>query len=118
MAKIRLAHGLRCVRLRERGDGPEAEFATGEIITADAVILAAGPWIIQPPFRELTKTFSIRIKKVLALHLDRTSTLDDPLIFMPGVDAFLLPQLDTSRWLFSYTSTDWDARPEMPACGS
>ncbi|WP_192250925.1 FAD-dependent oxidoreductase [Mesorhizobium caraganae] len=117
VAKIRVAHGLRCIRLREKGDAAEAEFATGEIITADAVILAGGPWIVQPPFRELAETLSIRIKKVVALHLDRTSTPDDPLIFMPGVDAFLLPQPGVSRWLFSYTSADWDVRPETLACG-
>ncbi|MER9600365.1 FAD-dependent oxidoreductase [Mesorhizobium sp. M0244] len=117
VARIRVAHGLRCVRLRERGDGAEAEFATGEIISADVVILAAGPWIVEAPFLELTEAFSIRIKKVVALHLDRTSTLDDALIFMPRAEAFLLPQPAAGRWLFSYTSTDWDVRPETLACG-
>ncbi|MFD2345820.1 FAD-dependent oxidoreductase [Sinorhizobium terangae] len=116
-AKIRMKQGLRCVSLRERDDAAEAEFATGEIIKADAVILAVGPWIVQPPFRELSETFSIRIKKVVALHLERTSTLNDPLIFMPGVDAFLLPQPRVNRWLFSYASADWDVRPETVACG-
>ncbi|MER9708647.1 hypothetical protein NKJ10_31750, partial [Mesorhizobium sp. M0204] len=42
--------------------------------------MAAGPWIVEVPFLDLTESFSIRIKKVVALHLDRTSTRDDPLI--------------------------------------
>ncbi|MER8390271.1 class I tRNA ligase family protein [Mesorhizobium sp. M1380] len=108
--------GLRCVTLRETGDAAEAEFAMGEVITADAVILALGASIVEAPFRELTGSFSIRIKKVVVLDFDPTSTLYDALIFTP-VNAFLLPQPAAGRWLFSNTSTDWDVRPATLACG-
>jgi D-arginine dehydrogenase len=97
--------------------------ATGERLRADRVVLAPGPWLAAPAWRELVAPLGLRVKKVVALHLDNRhldgpqAGPDSPVTVFEDEDAFLLPLPRRGHWLFSFTSPEWDVRPDALAGG-
>jgi glycine/D-amino acid oxidase-like deaminating enzyme len=85
---------------------------TGETLAADRVVLAPGPWLHDPAFRDLVAPLGIRVKKVVALHVERRPEDDARVVFFQDDDAFLLPLRHRGHWLFSYTCTEWDVDPD------
>lgn len=92
-------------------DGLRLRLSSGRDLRADAVVLAPGPWANEPPFQEHTASLGIRIKKVVALHIDLPTDRGDALYF-PMEDAFLVPLTERGHWLFSYTCPQWDVTPQ------
>jgi glycine/D-amino acid oxidase-like deaminating enzyme len=80
-------------------------------------VLAPGPWLGSPAWSSLVAPLGLRVKKVVALHIERTPTARDGVIFFPDEDAFLLPLARRGHWLFSYTCREWDVDPDAPADG-
>lgn len=89
------------------------EIADGREVLAKRVLLAAGPWLLRSPGREVAREAGVRIKKIVSLHVDRCPGPDDPVLFLFDEDAFLLPLYDRREWLFSFTSQEWDCEPEI-----
>src|SRR5205823_2373440 len=58
-----------------------------------------------------------RVKKVVALHIDRQPAIADRVVVFQDEDAFLLPLRDRGHWLFSHTCRDWDVDPDAPSAG-
>lgn len=85
---------------------------TGEELTARQIVLAPGPWIAAPAWHELLAPLGARVKKVVALHIDRRPAPGDHAIVLQDEDAFLLPLHDRGHWLFSYTCQEWDVDPD------
>lgn len=85
----------------------------GRIINSQRVLVATGPWLLHGPGEALARSAGVRIKKVAALHIDRCPKLHDPILFFFDEDAFLLPVYAGRRWLFSFTSQEWDCAPEI-----
>jgi D-arginine dehydrogenase len=85
---------------------------TGETIIADQVVLAPGPWLAAPAWRELVAPLGLRVKKVVALHIEQRPSPADEVVVFDDEDAFLLPVASRGHWLFSYTCTEWDVDPD------
>ena len=91
--------------------------STGETLTARQVVLAPGPWLAEPAWRDLVAPLGARVKKIIALHIDRLPAADDRAFVFQHEDAFLLPLHHRGHWLFSYTCQEWDVDPGAAANG-
>jgi D-arginine dehydrogenase len=89
----------------------------GESLTAAAVVLAPGPWLACPAWRDYASSLGARVKKIVSLHIDRQPTDADDVVVFHDEDAFLLPLHRQGYWLFSYTCHDWDVAPDDLADG-
>ncbi|MFI1584308.1 NAD(P)/FAD-dependent oxidoreductase [Embleya sp. NPDC020630] len=122
-ARVTLREGvhvdaLRAVGHADRGaDRVEIALGTGETVSADRVVLAPGPWLAEPAWRELLAPLGARVKKIVALHVERVPTRTDRAVVFHDEDAFLLPLHASGHWLFSYTCTTWDVDPDDLAGG-
>jgi glycine/D-amino acid oxidase-like deaminating enzyme len=103
--------GVRVEHITETDAGIRLALSTGKVIDVDDVVLAPGPWVNDAPFREWTAGLDIRIKKVVALHLDRPLDHCEAVLFLVE-DAFLAPLPHRGHWLFSYTCGQWDVSPD------
>lgn len=90
--------------------------ATGELV-AGRVVLAPGPWIGHPAWAELVAPLGLRVKKVVAAHVESTPKPDDPLTIFDDDDAFLLPLPERGYFLLSYTCTTWGVAPDDAGLG-
>ncbi|MGY3591633.1 glycine/D-amino acid oxidase-like deaminating enzyme [Bradyrhizobium sp. USDA 4341] len=82
-------------------------------LSAMRAILAIGPWLPESPLREhLTDEPRLRVKKVVALHLAARPTPNCPMIGLFDDYAFLIPMIEQGYWLFSFTSQEWDVKPD------
>jgi len=104
--------GVEITGLRPEREGVELATADGRAIAARRAILAPGPWALREPAGDLARGAGVRIKKVVALHLDLRPGPDDPVLYFFDADAFLLPVVERRHWLFSYTCQVWDYAPE------
>jgi glycine/D-amino acid oxidase-like deaminating enzyme len=94
------------------GGGVTVSVSTGKPIIADSVVLAPGPWLSDPAWRDLLAPLGLRVKKVVALHIGQRPGPADEAVIYPDDDAFLLPLADRGHWLFSYTCQEWDVDPD------
>src|SRR5487761_103639 len=90
---------------------------TGEQLTVAAVILAPGPWLAAPAWRDLVAPLGLRVKRVVALHLRKHAGPADEAVLFDSDDAFLLPLAHRGHWLFSYSCREWDVDPDGPVIG-
>ncbi|MCX5386206.1 FAD-binding oxidoreductase [Streptomyces sp. NBC_00083] len=104
--------GVRVDSLERVGSGYELGLGTGERVTAGSVVLAPGPWLAAPAWRERLAVLDARVKKVVALHIEEPPAARDGVVVFHDEDAFLLPLHGQRRWLFSYTSQVWDVDPD------
>ncbi|KMN36224.1 hypothetical protein VI26_07525 [Chromobacterium sp. LK1] len=109
--RAELLEGVGVEAIREHADGVSVLLSSGHSLAADAVVLCPGPWANEGCWRELTATLDIRVKKVVALHLQRPPEHGHALFF-PVEDAFLAPLPQRGHWLFSYTCQQWDVTPD------
>ncbi|MCX4970965.1 NAD(P)/FAD-dependent oxidoreductase [Streptomyces sp. NBC_00654] len=99
------------------GEDVALRLSTGETLTAHQVVLAPGPWLAAPAWRDLVAPLGARVKKIIALHIDRPPAAGDRAVVFQDEDAFLLPLKDRGHWLFSYTCQEWDVDPGATANG-
>lgn len=85
----------------------------GRTIWTRRVLVAIGPWLMHGPGEVVAKSAGVRIKKVVALHVNRCPEPHDPVLFFFDEDAFLLPVYKRREWLFSFTSQEWDCNPDI-----
>lgn len=110
--RLALREGVRVERLDAGPHGVTLRLSTDETVTAGQVVLAPGPWVAAPAWRDLVAPLGTRIKKVVALHVERTPAADDRVVVFQDEDAFLLPLGHRGHWLYSYTCTEWDVDPD------
>lgn len=91
----------------------QLEAADGRRFVTERVVIATGPWVVAGLGKEVAREAQVRIKKVAALHVDFAPRRNDPVLFFFDVDAFLLPLFEQRRWLFSFTSEEWDVVPDI-----
>ncbi|MFE3738521.1 NAD(P)/FAD-dependent oxidoreductase [Streptomyces sp. NPDC059134] len=102
----------------DRGSaGVALRLSTGETLMARQAVLAPGPWLAASAWRDLVAPLGARVKKIIALHIDRLPTAADRAVVFQDEDAFLLPLRDRGHWLFSYTCQEWDVDPAATAHG-
>jgi glycine/D-amino acid oxidase-like deaminating enzyme len=105
--------GTDVVDMRRIDGGYALQIADGRVIRTARVVVATGPWMIDGLGRAAAQSFGLRVKKIVACHLDRCPGPRDPIVFFFDEDAFLLPAYERRQWLFSFTSLEWDCKPEI-----
>lgn len=111
-SQVRFLEGVAVVGIEQAADQVTLRLGTGKSLGAATVVLAPGPWVHAPGWRSLTGALDVRVKLVVALHIDRVPDPRDQLIVFHDQDAFLLPVRHRGHWLFSYTSRQWDVLPD------
>jgi D-arginine dehydrogenase len=114
---VRVAEGVRVTGLEPSEDGVVLRAGTHEHMTADQVVLAPGPWINDPAWRDLVAPLGLRVKRIVALHITQEPAPADEVVLFDTDDAFLLPLAHRGHWLFSYTCREWDVDPDEPPAG-
>lgn len=112
-----LLEGSAVESVEETGDLVRVALASGESLEVDRLVLAPGPWANAAPWRALTAPLEIKIKKVVAFHLDHPLDAGAAAILFPEEDAFVVPLVHRGHWLYSYACPDWDHDPDAPAAG-
>ncbi len=115
--RVRFAEGVAVTGLTAGAGSVTVHCATGEQVLADQVVLAPGPWLAVPAWRDLVAPLRLRVKKIVALHIERRPAQADEAVIFDAEDAFLLPLAHRGHWLFSYTCTEWDVDPDALTCG-
>jgi glycine/D-amino acid oxidase-like deaminating enzyme len=110
--RVRFGEGVTVSRLDDGAGAVTIHTGTGESIAADRVVLAPGPWLSAPAWRDRLAPLGLRVKKVVALHIARRPEPGDAAVVLEPEDAFLLPLHHRGHWLFSYTSQEWDVDPD------
>jgi D-arginine dehydrogenase len=115
--RVRFGEGVAVTGLHDGPGQVIVACGTGERLAADSVILAPGPWLNVPAWRDLVAPLGLRVKKIVALHIEqRPGPADDAVIFDDD-DAFLLPLARAGHWLFSYSCQEWDVDPDALTAG-
>ena len=118
---VSFAESVKVTDLAVNGTGtsPGVTLSTsdGNRRTFDQAVLAPGPWLNDPAWHDLVAPLGLRVKKIVAMHLDRPPKPDDELIIFEAEDAFLLPVAHRGHWLLSYTRIEWDVDPDAIAAG-
>lgn len=115
--RVTLREGTRVTALAPDDRGVVVRLGTGATLTAARVVIAPGPWLAAPAWRDLLRPLAVRVKKVVALHVDRRPDSGDHAVVFHDEDAFLLPLYDRGHWLFSYTCQEWDVDPDTVGDG-
>ncbi|WP_329201225.1 MULTISPECIES: FAD-dependent oxidoreductase [unclassified Streptomyces] len=71
-----------------------------------------GPWLDDPAWAKALAPLGLRVKKIVALHVDIPTSTGDGAVVFHDEDAFLLPLHERGHWLFSYTCREWDVTPD------
>jgi glycine/D-amino acid oxidase-like deaminating enzyme len=111
-AAISIREAVRVCDLQPERDHVALELGNGQRLTATQVVLAPGPWVADPAWQALLASLRIRIKKVVAVHLDQPVAGPDQAVVFHDEDAFLLSLRYRGHWLFSYTCPQWGVDPD------
>ncbi|WP_107658746.1 NAD(P)/FAD-dependent oxidoreductase [Nocardia suismassiliense] len=114
---VTFREGVRVTAVEDAGSEVLIRLSTGKTCTAGRVVLAPGPWLADPAWRDLVAPLHARVKKVVAIHIEQEPRRDDGVIVFQDEDAFLLPLRHSRHWLFSYTHQEWDVDPDTVSDG-
>ncbi|MFE5209772.1 NAD(P)/FAD-dependent oxidoreductase [Streptomyces sp. NPDC056600] len=110
--RVTVLEGTEVTDLSFNGEHHRLTLGPGQELSARRVVLAPGPWIAHPAWADLVAPLGLRVKKVVAAHVEGTPAAGDPLVVLHDDDAFLLPLHERGHYLFSYTCTRWDVAPD------
>ncbi|MFH7596479.1 FAD-dependent oxidoreductase [Streptomyces racemochromogenes] len=108
---VSFREGVRVETVAAGPGGARLTLSGGATLAAGHVVIAPGPWLDQPAWRELVTPLGARVKKVVALHVDVPPAAGDRAVVLHEEDAFLLPFHHRGHWLLSYTCPEWDPDP-------
>ncbi|WP_157930415.1 NAD(P)/FAD-dependent oxidoreductase [Glycomyces xiaoerkulensis] len=106
--------GSEVVGLRPLDGATAVDLGQGRTLTAASVVLAPGPWIRHPAWADLLAPLGVRVKKIVALHIEHEPRRGRPLTILQDDDAFIVPYFERGHLLFSYTCDEWDVDPDRP----
>ena len=98
--------------LSPSGSGVLIQLTGGRNLGAGKAIVAVGPWILGDLSGAVARAADIRIKKVVALHIDEVPPPGASALFLPASDAYLMPLPTRKQWLFSFRSDEWGCAPQ------
>jgi D-arginine dehydrogenase len=111
-ADLTLWEGTEVRRIDRLGDEVRLSLGDGREILSRRALVATGPWLLAGPGGEAASDAGARLKKVVALHVAVQPPPGAPIVLFLDDDAFLLPTIERGRWLFSFTSQEWDCTPD------
>jgi glycine/D-amino acid oxidase-like deaminating enzyme len=109
---VQVWDGTEVTALQSASEGIRLSMADGRALVASRVVIAIGPWITTGQWQVFASRLGVRVKKIVAMHLDIKPRVDDPVVLFMADDAFLLPDVDGDRYLFSFASQEWDVAPD------
>nr|MDQ2959163.1 FAD-binding oxidoreductase [Actinomycetota bacterium] len=112
-SQVAFREGLRVTGLESSDSGVVLRLGSGATMRSDQVVLAPGPWLYAPAWRELVAPLGMRVKKIVALHVEQIPGPEDRAVIFHDEDAFLIPVVNRGHWLFSYTCQEWDVEPDL-----
>lgn len=112
--RVTVLEGNEVAELSPDGDLHRITLGNGNELLARRVVLAPGPWIGHHAWADLVAPLGLRVKKVVATHLESSPEADDQLRIFHDEDAFVLPLHGRGHFLFSYTCNRWDVTPDGP----
>lgn len=115
--RVRFLEGVAVTGLASGTGAVTLYSGTGERLVADCVVLAPGPWLSVPAWHDRLAPLGLRVKKVVALHIEQRPDLTDEAVVFDPDDAFLLPLAHRGHWLFSYPCHEWDVDPDGLTAG-
>jgi D-arginine dehydrogenase len=115
--QVAFREGTRVTAVQPGSSAVTLRLSTGETLSASKAVLAPGPWLADPAWRSLVEPLGARVKKIVALHVDRVPQPAEGAVVFEDQDAFLLPLHHRGHWLFSYTCDEWDVEPDDIAQG-
>jgi len=110
--KIDYLEGTEVEGIANEEQGYRLSLCSGVKVHSRQIIVVPGPWINHPLSRKALTARGLRVKKIVAAHLNVKPIEQAPLIVFDEEDAFLLPCHHRKQWLFSYTCKEWDVEPE------
>ncbi|GAA3062983.1 NAD(P)/FAD-dependent oxidoreductase [Streptomyces glomeratus] len=110
--RVEFREGVTVTGVEPDTEGVRLTLCTGDVLTARQVVLAPGPWLAHPAWRDLVAPLGARVKKIVALHIEDVPSDGDGAVLFHDEDAFLLPYRARGHWLFSYTCSEWDVDPD------
>ncbi|MEU6256028.1 FAD-dependent oxidoreductase [Streptomyces sp. NPDC047043] len=110
--RVSVLEATEVTELSYDGEYHRLTLGQGRELLARRVVLAPGPWLAHPAWADLVAPLGLRVKKVVATHIESSPAPDDPLTIFHDEDAFLLPLHERGHYLFSYTCDRWDVAPD------
>lgn len=112
-AGCRFIEGFEALRLSSAPAGVHVLGDGGDGMLGTGAIVALGPWAPRSPLvpRANEPFRSLRVKKVISLHLAQRPGPECPALAFQEDYAFLIPMVEAGYWLFSFTSDHWDVDP-------
>jgi glycine/D-amino acid oxidase-like deaminating enzyme len=110
--RVRFLEGVAVTGLASDDGTVTVHGGTSERLVADSVVLAPGPWLSAPAWQDRLGPLGLRVKKIVALHIEQRPDSTDEVVVFDEDDAFLLPLIDRGHWLFSYSCQEWDVDPD------
>jgi len=99
------------------GEDSRLVLGNGAELRAQRIVLSPGPWIAHPAWADLVAPLGVRVKKIVAVHIESAPDENHPLVIFHDEDAFLLPVHHRGHLLFSYTCQEWDVDPDTVGPG-
>jgi glycine/D-amino acid oxidase-like deaminating enzyme len=106
-----IMEGAEVVRISSGAGAHRLDLHDGRSISGERVALCVGPWlglVLEPMTGARVET---RNKKVVSLLIPGDPPEGAPVIYLFEHEAFLMPQPEHRRWLFSFRSEEWDVVP-------
>ncbi|GAA4782248.1 FAD-binding oxidoreductase [Lysobacter hankyongensis] len=113
--RIRVVEGTKVESIRSEDEDHLLSAADGREFRSRRLVIATGPWMLDGPGMEAMRAHDVRIKKIVAMHIEMTPTLESPILFFLDDDSYLLPVVHRGHWIFSFPSTHWDCIPTIDA---
>jgi glycine/D-amino acid oxidase-like deaminating enzyme len=112
-AGCRFVEGFEASRLESGPAGVRVLRDGGDGMSGTEAVVALGPWAPRSPLvpRADEPFRSLRVKKVISLHLAQAPGPECPALAFQEDYAFLIPMVEAGYWLFSFTSDHWDVDP-------
>jgi glycine/D-amino acid oxidase-like deaminating enzyme len=110
-ARCAVMEGGEVVRISSDDGGHRIELHDGRALAAERVALCVGPWLGSGLPQITGAGVEVRTKKVVSLLIPEDPPDDAPVIYLFEHEAFLMPQPEHRRWLFSFRSEEWDVAP-------
>ncbi|HEX8591982.1 MAG TPA: FAD-binding oxidoreductase [Pseudomonas sp.] len=110
-ANVRCIEGVGVQHIVSMGSGTRITLSDGASLRARRTLVAAGPWVNESPFGSIAADHSLRVKKVVALHIDGVPPAHAAALFLPQSDSYLMPLAMRNQWLFSFRCDEWDVAP-------
>lgn len=111
--RVRLWEGTRVQAVDPGEQGCIVRFRQRSRVSAAAVVWATGPWLSETVPSEAAVARGVRVKRVVALHIDVPPPEAAAVCFSTHHDAFLMPLPGRRQWLLSFTREVWGVTPAL-----